>query len=495
VCGNLIGGWGTWRKSIDNFMMRCSGRLSVLDGFLSKRSKRGELKVSVRTTIITIVVVILIPMSELAWPAMYYVDPDGNDNNNGSLRLPFATIQRAINKAAGGKPSNYDLIHVAKGTYVTGPIVFNNNNQRIFFEKGVLVLAKSNKNPANPNRFVSYRHRLFVAGGKSNIILSGYGATFRMRKSEYGKYLVDNNGQKHGIGLFSCDNIEIRGLTIEKTGGDGIFVGSKGPDYRICSKNILIKDVTFTDVMRNGMQIASVNGLTIEDCIFEDNPNIGISFEPDRNFQRLDNIVVRNTTIRNGGGSGVVVALKKLKSDFTAPKFDPYDVSFVFENMDIINCGNIGISITRIFEDGPGGYIKFKNVTVDGTRSFGASVYKKSSLKAYVSFESCIWKNIGSGAKNQIIGIASSYDDGIWSPGGVEFVNCQVFDDQNRPAISTYGAIKKGGKDLYEVHGDLYVENDKYKRRLCDWGSAKLHNVDLTLHAGIADFFKEQVKP
>jgi len=437
----------------------------------------------------------LISMSELAWPAVYYVDTDGNDSNNGSLISPFASIQKAINKAAGGKPNNYDLIHVAKGTYVTGPIVFNNDNQKIVFEKGVLVLAKSNKNPANPNRFVSYRHRLFVAGGKSNIILSGYGATFRMRKSEYGKYLVDNNGQKHGIGLFSCKNIEIRGLTIEKTGGDGIFVGSSGPDYRVCSKNILIKDVTVADVMRNGMQIASVNGLIVEGCTFESNPNIGISFEPDKNFQQLFNIVVRNTTIKNSSGSGVAVALRRLKADSTVPKFDPYDVSFVFENMNIMNCGSMGISITRIFEDGPGGYIKFKNVTVDGTRSFGVSVYKKSSLKAYVSFENCVWKNIGSGARNQIIGIASSYDDGIWFPGGMEFVNCQVFDDKNRPAISTYGAIKKGGEDLYEVYGDLYVENDKYKGNLYDWGGAKLHNVDLTVRAGVADFCKEPVKP
>lgn len=475
-----------------NFVMRCSGRLSVLNKFLLKHSKRGELKVSARTTIITIVVVILISTSELAWPAVYYVDPDGNDNNNGFLRTPFATIQKAINEAAGGKPSNYDVIHVAKGTYVTGPIVLSNNNQKIFFEKGVLVLAKSNKNPANPNRFVSYRHRLFAAGGKSNIILSGYGATFRMRKPEYGKYLVDNNGQKHGIGLFSCDNIEIRGLTIEKTGGDGIFVGSKGPDYRVCSKNILIKDVTFTDVMRNGMQIASVDGLTIENCTFEDNPNIGISFEPDKNFQRLVNIVVRNTTIKNSGGSGVIVALRRLKADFTAPKFDPYDVSFVFENMDIMNCGSMGISITRIFENGPGGYIKFKNVTVDGTRSLGASVYRKSSLKAYVSFENCVWKNIGPSAK-KVIEISSGKS--IRSPGGVEFVNCQVFDDQDRPAVMADGEIKKRGGNLHEIHGDLYVKNDKRKGDLFTWGRAKLHNVDLTLHVGIADFCKEQVKP
>ena len=55
MCGNLIERIGHMWKSVDNFVMRCSGRLSVLNRFLLKRSKSGELKVLVRTTIVTIV--------------------------------------------------------------------------------------------------------------------------------------------------------------------------------------------------------------------------------------------------------------------------------------------------------------------------------------------------------------------------------------------------------------------------------------------------------
>lgn len=42
----------------------------------------------------------------------YYVDPKGNDNNPGSLALPFATIQRAVDMAQAG-----DMVYVRGGTY------------------------------------------------------------------------------------------------------------------------------------------------------------------------------------------------------------------------------------------------------------------------------------------------------------------------------------------------------------------------------------------
>jgi len=453
------------------------------------------LKVLVHISIITIVIGFLISTGEPTWAVVYYVDPEGNDKNDGSLKLPFATIQKAIDEADGGKPDNYDIVHVSRGTYITGPVVFNNDNLKIVFEKDVSILAISNSNIIEPRQFSSYSDRLFVLKRRSNIIVDGDNTVLQMNKHEYGKYLVDNNGQKHGIGIFSCNNIIIQGLIIKNTGGDGIFIGSSGPDYLTPSRNIFIKDIICTNVMRNGIQVASADGLTIDGCRFLNNPHIGISFEPDKNFQQLTGINVRYITIKDGRGSGLAVALRRLKADFTKPKFYPYDVDFVFENINIINCGSIGISITRIFEDGPGGYIKFKNVTVDGTGSLGASIYKKSSQKADISFENCIWRNIGSGSRNIIIGIASSSDDGISCPGGVKFINCQVFDNKNRPAISTYGAIEKGGKALYEVHGNLYFENNKYKTYLYDWKGAKLHNVDLTLHSGIADFCKEKVEP
>ncbi len=74
----------------------------------------------------------------------YYVDTNGDDSNDGlSWATAFATIQEGIDEADEGQTTNYDIVDVNTGTYVTGPIFLNNNNQKIVFEEGVVLKAKS----------------------------------------------------------------------------------------------------------------------------------------------------------------------------------------------------------------------------------------------------------------------------------------------------------------------------------------------------------------
>ena len=58
----------------------------------------------------------------------------------------------------------------------------------------------------------------------NNIKIIGYGATIQMNKAEYA---VLNGEWRHGISLLSCINIEIYGLYLNESGGDGIYISGR----------------------------------------------------------------------------------------------------------------------------------------------------------------------------------------------------------------------------------------------------------------------------
>jgi len=407
-----------------------------------------------------------------------------------------AALQRAINSGASKV-----IVPYMGSDWIVRPINLV-SNQEIVFEEGVIVEAISNK--IKPNSFVIHfsnwntkenEHKrgdaLFKATCKSNIILRGYGATFRMKKKEY---MAERNTSEHRhvINLRSCRNITIEGLTLKDSGGDGIFIGRyhQYPGVKYYCENILIKDVTCDNNLRCGIAVISVDGLIIENCVLKNTigtwPQAGIDFEPNWEVERLKNIIMRNTTIANNRSLGLIVSLHGLTSDSA-------DVNMLFENLRITDMlGNIpasyaGIMVSHTGDNkGPGGLVTFKNVTIE-TIENGLRI-EKTKNSYYVIFKNCIFKNIKKGWPI-IIQTRKKHDSSypVKLPGGVEFINCQVFDERNRPAIKASGEIRRGGDGLYEIHGNLYVQNPNRIGDLYDWNGAALHNVDVTVHCGLAN--------
>jgi hypothetical protein len=443
------------------------------------KTKKKKIWNSLSKSVVFLVLVLCLGTTALAGTT-YYVDPDGDDNNSGSQSYPFATIQKGITEADDGTSENYAVVIVNSGTYTTGPIIIGNNNLRLLFEPNVEVVAISNVN--EPNTFTNKggidSDSLFRATSKNNIIFDGNDTVFRMRKSEYDA--EDDPGQwRHVIVLRSCTNVEITGLTCRDSGGDGISVTKDyySPEQKYYSENITIMDVNCVNNYRCGISVGGVNDLTVENCVLKDtnghSPECGIDFEPD-NGERLTNIVMRDTVIQDNTGFGTLINLQNETSNSE-------DVDILIEDCSVDGSG-IGIAVYNVKDSGPDGLIKFKDITTKNTSSYGLHIHGKSSLKINLIFENCTWEDTAIPNNNPI----SFYYHPTYSSylGGVDFVNCQVYDDIDRPAIKFTNGTS--GHTLYEVHGDLHVTNPNSTGDLYDWNGAMLHHVDLTIHDGLA---------
>jgi hypothetical protein len=360
------------------------------------------------------------------------------------------------------------------------------SNQEIVFSAGVRVVAKSNLGAEGSGPFRDRGYAvgdcLFTARNKDNIVLRGYGATLMMRKSEYEREKKPGEG-RHVIKLESCRNVHILGFTVRDSGGDGILVGRDYTNVRQkFSDNVFIKDVICDSCRRNAITVSSANNLTIENCVLKNTagtqPQAGIDCEPARADSRLSDVRVRGTRVEGNAGYGLIVSLNGLKS--SSP-----DIGIQFESIYV--SGSKGIQIINLNDDGPQGIIQFKDVIVEKITSGSGAWIRKSSKSAMVRFTNCIWKDISAQVKRPLE-ISSHVRDKIKYPGGLEFVDCQVFDNQDRPAISTWNAIQQKGEGLYELRGHIYVKNDRRKGKLSDWRGANACNVELIVEPGVADF-------
>ncbi|MHB9070856.1 MAG: right-handed parallel beta-helix repeat-containing protein [Sedimentisphaerales bacterium] len=173
--------------------------------------------------------------------------------------------------------------------WIIRPIFLNSSNQEIKFAKGVVVTAKRGE-------FHGKADSLFTAYNKTNITLTGYGATMQMWRQDYTGAGYTLFPFRMGIRLCTVENLLIQGLTIRDTGGDGICLGID--QHHTYNKNIHIKDVFCDNNYRQGISVIDAENLIIENSIFNNTnghaPSSGIDFEPDYDYNRLINCVVRN---------------------------------------------------------------------------------------------------------------------------------------------------------------------------------------------------------
>jgi len=350
--------------------------------------------------------------------------------------------------------------------WVVRPIKLGSNLE-IFFEPGVLVLAKKGE-------FRGGGDCLFQAVDETDVTMVGYGATLRMRKADYQSEEYQRAEWRMGVSLMGCKGVHVEGLRIESSGGDGVYIGSSGKN-RWC-EDVVVRNVVCHDNHRQGISVTSAQNLLIENCVLSNTsgtpPEAGIDLEPDSPDERLVNCVIRNCLMENNQGHAILVYLKPLTQE-TQP------VSILFENChsrmgntagllpedftDPDLRGWAGMTVGAVRDDGPQGCVEFRNCTSENTGKEGAKVYDKSAGGVRVRFVNCSWKNPWVSRHREYGGPRVPILLHLRRPeitqdfGGVEFVDCTVFDSVNRPAV--WYEEDKSDFGIRDVSGTIAVQN------------------------------------
>lgn len=327
-------------------------------------------------------------------------------------------------------------------------------NLELVFDPGVLVLAKRGE-------FKGGGDSLFEAADCENIAIRGYGATLRMWKKDYQAPPYEKAEWRTGISVSGCKHVLIEGVRIESTGGDGFYIGATSA-HPWC-EDVTIRNCTAIDNHRQGISVITAQDLLIEHCEFSGTsgtaPQAGIDFEPNSAHERLVNCVVRNCVFQDNAGAAMQIYLKPL--DATSRP-----ISIRFENCvgrlgpagaaadDVRSVGakgGTGILVGAIKDDGPQGLVEFVNCTIENIGRDAVSVFDKSASSARVRFERCNWSSPWLSAAPEDAATRAPLSIQRFRPssaavvGGIDFVDCVLHDDRDRPALRVYGTDVEHG--------------------------------------------------
>ncbi len=192
-----------------------------------------------------------------------------------------------------GQAQKYDSAQNSKASLIL------RSNSTLKFEPGAKLITK-------PNNYSSYT--TLVARNVSNVniispVLIGDRASHKYSR---------NNTHEWGYGLAIYDssrNITITNPVIEDMTGDGIYIGREwGSAKDNPPKNVQISNAKISKVRRNGITIASVDGLTIKKPIISDisdkyntvAPSAAIDIEPEESSKTekssIKNVVIDSLT-------------------------------------------------------------------------------------------------------------------------------------------------------------------------------------------------------
>ena len=188
---------------------------------------------------------------------------------------------------------------------------------------------------------------------------------------------------EHGFGLYlrGATGIKINGGSISNMWGDGLVIGEYIGEGTC--KNIRMNDFTCANNRRQGLTVASVNGLYATRCYFKDTngtiPEAGVDIEPDSDFQTLENIYFTECVAEGNSGQGFFFyGVHFFKSDGTS------SISITHDKCVSRNNGG-GYTVTRGIYPASGN-ITYKDCTSDKDElsSYRMSYWNAKSAKVIV---------------------------------------------------------------------------------------------------------------
>lgn len=352
------------------------------------------------------------------------------------------------------------------GDWVVSHPISLRSDQEIVFEDGVIVSAK-------PGCFKGITDALFRAKHVTNSVMRGEGrAVLRMRKRDYLDEKQYRSAEwRHCISTQSPVNFQVRNLTVQSSGGDGVYVNG--------CRNMLVEDVVSDDNLRQGISVISVDGLVVRNCTFKNTwgglPECGIDIEPHIDRCQVRNVLIENCRFVDNRCHGIAMNLSGL-SDKSK------EVSITVRNCvsDNNRYHGVWMILSRNTHGAPKGFIRFENVTMKGNATQPISVENLSAGSLKVTFKDCVIDGLS--AKK---GIQTTTSTDL---GGLAFENCTLKIPQGTTPVSFIGAT---GSGVTDVKGALAIEYDngaKEKFDLAKWGARFVSKPELRSFRQNADF-------
>lgn len=365
-----------------------------------------------------------------------------------------AAIQKAIDSGVSTV-----LVDRVAGAWVTRPL-FARSNQTLLFERGSVLEAKEGE-------FLGMNDSLFTCDGVSNLVISGYGATWRMHRAHYDAAPYKKGEWRHSLKILACSDVTVEGLTLLESGGDGVYVGTNDRQFSVKkpSTDIILRDLVCDRHYRQGISIITARRLLIERCIMRNTrgtpPAAGIDFEPNHFSEELTDCVMRDCVSENNQGCGIEMFFGQLNAK-TPP------LSIAVENFRSRN-NKRGVTIATYFKDTyPQGNISFLGCEFVNEAESGLTLLRKPASSLRVVFENCLFENCQSAATRidnvQDIHLASrKFDDPTTD--GLVLQDCTIRIPVEREWI-TRAATSLAGKDVHAISGTVNIVTPASSKRV-----------------------------
>ncbi len=352
-------------------------------------------------------------------------------------------IQGAIDSGAGtvvipniGKP------------WVVGPIMLR-SDLRLVIEPGVVLEAKPGAYPNNTDS-------VLTAINVENIIIDAYGATIRMPRDEYIEPFDYPNYVKgewrHGVNLRGAKSVQVLGIHVDGTGGDGIYIGPTVTSPRNGCTDITVLDCRIDRSYRNGIGIVAGENIFIDGCAIAATggtaPQAGMVMEPAAAADRLVNVEVYNTSVDANSGSGFVVNVNRLRENS-----EP--VSVLISDCQVSNSHQSALRAMMGAESAPRGTIEFRRCNVDTMNYSGVWAVWDPAAPIKLRFSECRWRNVARypAARPLEVSLIESASSG--PGGGIEFSDCMIHDTNDRDPFRLFNYNASAG----DISGYILIVN------------------------------------
>ena len=320
-------------------------------------------------------------------------------------------------------------------------MLFPRSNTEIVFEDGVVVRAR-------PGSMVRNVDNLFRCRGVSNLVMRGEGrAILRMNRKDYlDKTRYRHGEHRHAISLHNAENVVVRDLTVEDSGGDGVYV--------LNVTHALLENLVCTGHARQGTSVISADDVVIRNCTFAYTggalPECGMDIEPGHARFNVGRVQIENCLFCSNNCSGVAINVSGLKSTNKA-----MDVTYrncrMFDNA----LRGTWLVLARGTWAPVKGNLRFENCVFSGNGGGPLQVNNLGSDALHVSFKDCTFDAAGirpgKGAPISLVNGTLRDDLANLSFDGCRLLNCPAGRAVTFDAMTGCGVLPGGAKGILAI--------------------------------------------